>query len=64
MRPQDLIGRKVTITEIDLEAPTSFDVAHITFEVDDGSVLVLEAELHQARAKAVLMLRGEAISGE
>jgi hypothetical protein len=57
MDAQDLIGKRVTITEIDLDGHRPWELAHVAIAVEGGPALVFEAELHQARAKAVLTLR-------
>jgi hypothetical protein len=57
MDAQDLVGKRVTITEVDLEAWPSNSVAHLAIVVDDGPALVFEARLDPARAKAMLTLR-------
>jgi hypothetical protein len=54
MDARDLIGKRVTITTVDLDAHAPWTVAHVGFEAEDGTQLVIEAHLHQARAKAVL----------
>jgi hypothetical protein len=59
MDAHDLIGKRVTITDIDLDAYAPGAGAHVAIDVDGGPALVSEADLHQTRAKAVLTLRGE-----
>jgi hypothetical protein len=57
MDAQDLIGKQVTIIDMDLYARGSNEVAYVAIAVDAGDTLVFEAYLDPARAKAALTLR-------
>jgi hypothetical protein len=56
MDAQELIGKRVTIADVDLRAWPSHAVAHVTIDIDDGPTIVIEAQLDPARAKAMLSL--------